>query len=238
MNCRSQWTRLQRIGAEFKTATNDLCSLLVGGQSVIDENRKRFGSRTDKVQQQASTSLSKIQQKENKTAREVFDVMEKQAVELSKLAILFSHLVYFKIYRFIDSNDEKTTDMAFKQNINFNLILLTFKKFLRATKNSSITTNSRSTKSGLKITLYSMDNTDFFDMCKQYNVATNFEQWSQNAWNYIADTFKINFENNVMVHLHQRLRKWFYFRLRNGRKKNICAEKKIRKGGAIKCTTL
>lgn len=71
-------------------------------------------------------------------AREVFEIIQKQAAELSKLAILFSHLVYFKIYRLINTNDERVTDVAFQQNINWNLILLTFKQFLRATKNATI----------------------------------------------------------------------------------------------------
>lgn len=226
-NCR----RIQNNNKRFHLTTvkMKLCSLLVGGKSVIDENRQRLVAQVNKVQQPPSTSSStKIEQKENEMAREVFEIMEKQAVELSKLAILFSHLVYYKIYRFITTNDETVTDMAFKLNIDWNLILLTFKKFLRATKNSSIP-NSKNTASDNNVTLYTIDGKDFFDMCIQYNVVTSFEQWSQNAWNYIADTFHTNFKNNIMVHLYRRLRNWFYFRLRNGRTKKYLRDKENNK---------
>lgn len=106
--------------------------------------------------------------------------------------------------------------------------MLRLKKFIRATSNSAMAHNNRNIgkPKGLFV---SLDDSEFFEICKQYKVKSSFEEFSQNSWNHIHQTFNVNFKTNISTHLYRRIRNWFHFKLLDGKKTKEVRGKENRK---------
>ncbi|XP_037031049.1 uncharacterized protein LOC119070702 [Bradysia coprophila] len=198
----NNWRRIQNANNRFDITTvkQKLRPLIIDGETIIKKQRVLEPLATEKTE----------------VATKVFDIMNKQAVELSKLAILFSSLVYFDVYNTIsDPENGNEIDRIFEEEFNWKEMILEFKQFQRNTAKAK---KPRPAK-----------HNTFFDLCRKYDVETYFTETSQNAWNSIVDTFATNFKTNITTHLYSRIRKWLAFKLRDGKKKKDVCGKENRK---------
>lgn len=216
----SNWRRVQNSNKRFNMSTVKLklCSLVNGGKSVVD------GRKTQRQPTAATPEAEKM-------AKELVEMLNEKAIELSKVAIIFSHLVYFKVYNAMETLDDQQIDELFGSEWNgmeWHLIMLRLKKFIRATSNSAMAHNNRNIgkPKGLFV---SLDDSEFFEICKQYKVKSSFEEFSQNSWNHIHQTFNVNFKTNISTHLYRRIRNWFHFKLLDGKKTKEVRGKENRK---------
>lgn len=206
----NNWRRVQNANSRFKISTVKLklSSILNGGNSVLNANA--------------------TQSAEDVMAKEVVEILNKHAVELSKLAIVFSHLIYFKVYNAVERLSDDEVDAVFRTQPEWDLIMIKFKTFIRRTENSDLSKTNKTT--GTKKGIFaSLEDSEFFEMCEQYDVQTSFEQFSQNAWINIAQLFSTNFKNNILTHLYQRIRNWLHFKLLDGKKNKEVRGKENRK---------
>lgn len=204
------WRKIQNQNNRYTMSTVKLKlrSLLFDDKLVADDELKR--------QRQQVNQL-------------IVSVLDEKSIELSKLTILFTSLAYFKVYDIMNkTGNDNDVDEIFSREVNWQSVLLTLKTFKRNTSKSGLSKATRLPKNGVS-TFENIDDDAFFALCKELNVTTAFEEWSQNAWNTIADTFRTNFRTNIMTHLYQRLRHWFHFMLRDGKKNKEVRGKENRK---------
>lgn len=198
----NNWRRIQNSNNRFDITTikQKLRPLIIDGKTLLNNKLP--------VAEPLATEKTEI-------AQTVFDIINQQAVELSKLAIIFSSLAYFEIYdTMCDAKKDSEIDRIFEKEFNWKAILWEFKIFQR---NSANAKKVRPAK-----------HNPFFELCRKYDIQTQFVETSQNAWHNIADTFAVNFKTNIETHLYPRIRNWIAFKLRNGKKKKEISGKENR----------